>query len=133
MQGVLRDSITIILIVFLALWFIPFITALLSIGDLAIAVPIVILGAVALMAFKSISNIHKQVEETFGRVLIGEDYITTSEAATILGTGENTVEKLVEEEKLPAVKIDGNWCVTRQNIEELLEPYLRDSSESEEE
>ncbi|MDY6834371.1 MAG: helix-turn-helix domain-containing protein, partial [Chloroflexota bacterium] len=132
LQSVLRDSITVMLVIFLVLWFTPFITALISIGDLATIIPIIVFGLVVLLVYRSVSNIHRQVETTFGQVLIGEDYITTSEAATILGTKKNTVEKLVNEEKLPAVKIDGNWCVTRQSIEEISQPDIPCPSESEE-
>jgi len=77
---VLRDSIVIVLSVFLAMWSIPLILQFLAIGSFALAVPLLIIGVVLFLVVSSIRRIHGQFEETFGRVFLGEDYVSAAQS-----------------------------------------------------
>jgi excisionase family DNA binding protein len=70
---------------------------------------------------RSAIDIHTQLERTFSRTLLGDEYISTSEAATLLGTSQSRVESLARRMQLPAVKIGKRWQVERAEVEELAE------------
>jgi CPA2 family monovalent cation:H+ antiporter-2 len=116
---VLRDSLVILLSILVGIWFIPFISGLLLIGSLALAVPLLLLGIIIYLVSRSVIDIHTQLERTFERTLLGDEYISTSEAATLLGTSQSRVESLARRMKLPAVKIGRRWQVERAQVEEL--------------
>jgi CPA2 family monovalent cation:H+ antiporter-2 len=116
---VLRDSLLILLSILVGIWFIPFISGLLLIGSLALAVPLLLLGVIIYLVSRSVIDIHTQLERTFERTLLGDEYISTSEAATLLGTSQSRVESLARRMKLPAVKIGRRWQVEKAQVEEL--------------
>jgi CPA2 family monovalent cation:H+ antiporter-2 len=118
---VLRDSIVILLSILVGIWFIPFISGLLLIGSLALAIPLLLLGFIIYLVSRSVIDIHTQLERTFERTLLGDEYISTSEAATLLGTSQSKVESLARRMKLPAVKIGRRWQVEKAEVEELAE------------
>jgi CPA2 family monovalent cation:H+ antiporter-2 len=118
---VLRDSLVILLSILVGIWFIPFISSLLHIGSLALVVPLLLLGVILYLVSRSVIDIHTQLERTFSRTLLGDEYIFTSEAATLLHTSQSRVESLARRMKLPAVKIGRRWQVERAEVEELAE------------
>lgn len=118
---VLRDSIVILLSILVGIWFIPFVSSLLSIGSLALAVPLALLAAILYLVSRSVVDIHGQLEHTFSRTLLGDEYIFTSEAATLLHTNQSKIESLARKMKLPAVKIGRRWQVDKAEVEELAE------------
>lgn len=83
---VLRDSILIVLSIFVLIWFIPFIAGLLSLGSYAVAVPILVLAVILYLLSRSVRGIHSQLERSFSRILLGEESATSVEA--LPGTGE---------------------------------------------
>ncbi len=116
---VLRDSLVILLSILVGIWFIPFISGLLLIGSLALAIPLLLLGVIIYLVSRSVIDIHAQLERTFSRTLLGDEYISTSEAATLLGTSQSRIESLARRMKLPAVKIGRRWQVEKAQVEEL--------------
>jgi len=118
---VLRDSIVIVLTVLVGLWFIPFISRLLLIGSAAITVPLLILAFLTYILFQSVRHIHRQLERTFGKVLLGGEYMSTSEAAQLPGVNQSTVLRSLREMKLPGLKIGRRWHIRRSEIETLVE------------
>lgn len=127
---VLRDSMVILLSVLVGIWFIPFISSLLFIGSLALAIPLLLLALIIYLVSRSVIDIHTQLERTFGRTLLGDEYISTSEAATLLGVSQSTVEKSARRMKLPAVRIGRRWQIDRAKVEELAETYELHGTES---
>jgi CPA2 family monovalent cation:H+ antiporter-2 len=120
---VLRDSIVILLSILVGVWFIPFISSLLLIGSLALAVPLLLLALIIYLVSRSVIDIHTQLERTFSRTLLGDEYITTSEAATLLGTSQSMVEMLARQTRLHAVKIGRRWQLEKAEVEELAKTF----------
>jgi CPA2 family monovalent cation:H+ antiporter-2 len=120
---VLRDSIVILLSILVGIWFIPFVSSLLLIGSLALVIPLLLLGLILYLVLRSVMDIHGQLERTFSRTLLGDEYISTSEAATLLGTSQSTVEKLARRMRLHAVKIGRRWQVDKAEVEEIAESF----------
>ena len=118
---VLRDSIVILLSILVGIWFIPFISSLLLIGSLALAIPLLLLALVIYLVSRSVMGIHGQLEQTFSRTLLGDEYISTSEAAALLGISQSRVEELARRMKLHAVKIGRRWQVDKAEVEKLAE------------
>jgi CPA2 family monovalent cation:H+ antiporter-2 len=69
LRHVLRESIALALVVVVGLWSIPFIAKLLSIGSLALAVPLLMLAAVLYFTVGSVRDIHSRVEAVFHHTL----------------------------------------------------------------
>jgi len=129
---VLRDSILILLTILVGIWFIPFISSLLFVGPLTLAIPLILLAAILYLVLRSVRHIHGQLEKTFGRTLLGDEYISTSAAATLLGISQSKVEKLARRMKLPAVKIGRRWQVHRAEVEALAQTHRDEGEESRE-
>ena len=71
--SVIRDSVMVFIVVILGLWSIPFVFQLLSLGSLAIPAPFVVLAALAFLGIRSFRRLHGYLEETFGRIFLGDD------------------------------------------------------------
>ena len=121
LRAILRETIVISLVIFIAMWFIPFIVGLLQIGSFALALPVLLLAFFSYLVLRSVFDIHSQLERTFRRTLLGEEYISTSQTATLLGTRQDTVARLARRMKLPAIKIRRRWYVDRTKVEEIKE------------
>lgn len=67
------SSIMVPLTILLALWSIPLIISLLSLGSYAIAVPILLLAPLIYFLSTSVRNIHSQLETTFRGTLFGHE------------------------------------------------------------
>ena len=104
LRVVLRDSILISMTIFMAMWFIPFISVLLHIGSFALAIPIILLAVILYIVLNSIRHIHRQMELNFSQILLGEQYTSTSEAAKLLGISESKVADLMRKMKLTVAK-----------------------------
>ena len=111
----------IVISVLLALWFIPLIAGLFYVGSWAITVPLFLLALLFYLVSTSMWHIHTQVERTFSRTLLGNEYISTSEAAALLGTTRSTVEKLARETRLPAIRVGKRWRISKLDAERLSE------------
>ncbi|MFH1383128.1 MAG: cation:proton antiporter [Chloroflexota bacterium] len=118
---ILRDTITISLAIFTGMWFIPFIIGLFHIGFIALAIPVLLLAIIIYLVLRLFFDIHGQLERTFRRTLLGEEYMSTSQTATLLGTHQDIVAKLARKMKLPAVKIRHRWYVDKAKAEKLKE------------
>ncbi|MFC2016545.1 cation:proton antiporter [Chloroflexota bacterium] len=119
LQIVLRDSIVVVLSIFVALWLILFISRLLFIGSIALTIPLLLLAFLLYILLRSVRRIHSQLEQTFSRVLLGEEYISTSEAAQLLGVHQSTVVRWLGRMELPGLKIGRRWHVHRDELEAL--------------
>jgi CPA2 family monovalent cation:H+ antiporter-2 len=71
---VMRDSIVLILTVLMGLWFIPFFSGLITIGSLAIVVPVFLGTLILYLVLRSLFDIHDQMERAFSRALIGKEH-----------------------------------------------------------
>lgn len=123
LRHVLRDSIVIIVFMLLALWFVPLFVGLLSIGSYALVVPLFWLALVVFLVFTHMRHIHGEIEHTFSSTLLGEEYISTSEAADLLGVSESAVSKMAREKKLLAVKRGRRWRIVKSQVEQLAKTY----------
>ena len=54
---------------------------------------------------------------------LSDTYISSSEAAKILGIHPFTIQKLLQERKLPAEKIANRWLLRRPDVEEFAKTY----------
>ncbi|MFC1977796.1 cation:proton antiporter [Chloroflexota bacterium] len=130
LQIVLRDSIVVVISIFVALWLIPFISRLLFIGSIALTIPLLLLAFFLYILLRSVRQIHGQLERTFGQVLLGEEYASTSEAAQLLGVNQSTVVRSLRRMKLPGLKIGRRWHVHRAELEALAESQRGQKEES---
>ncbi len=55
---------------------------------------------------------------------LSDIYISSSEAAKILGIHPFTIQKLLQERKLPAEKIANRWLLRRPDVEEFGKTYV---------
>jgi len=84
---VLRDSILLVLSIFMLMWFIPFITSLLALGSYALAVPLLVLAVILYLLVRWVRHIHGQVEQNFARILLGKEQDSTAEEPPGMGRG----------------------------------------------
>jgi len=71
------------------------------------------------LVVRSLSDIHDQLEGTFRRTLLGEEYLSTAQTAIILGIHRDEVARLARNMKLPAIRIGNRWYVDRAEVEKL--------------
>jgi len=81
---VLRDSIVIMLTVLVGMWFIPFISGLISIGSFALLMPLLLAAFVIFLVLRFAFNIHSQLEHTFSRTLVGEGHLSATAGSTVI-------------------------------------------------
>jgi len=101
---ILRDSILIGLSIFVAMWFIPFVSGLLNIGSFALAIPLLLLALLLYLVLNSIRHIHRQLEQNFSQVLLGEEYTSTPVEGAPPGASQDSLAKMAHKVKLPVVK-----------------------------
>jgi len=78
LRTIIRSSIMVPFSILLAIWSIPLIISLLSLGSFAIAAPIILLAILIYFLSTSVRNIHSQLETTFRTTLFGH-HITKNE------------------------------------------------------
>ncbi|MDA1189950.1 MAG: cation:proton antiporter, partial [Chloroflexi bacterium] len=71
LRDILRDTVTVLIFAVIALWSIPLIGHLLSLGALAAPVPIILLVAFVLVAYRSLRRIHGYLVSTFSATFLG--------------------------------------------------------------
>lgn len=54
---------------------------------------------------------------------ISDDFITSTEAARILGINPKALQKLLQKGRLPAEKIANRWLIPRVAVEEFAKTY----------
>jgi excisionase family DNA binding protein len=123
MRHVLRDSLVIILTVFVAMWFVPFAIALVDVGSVALLVPLLIALVAIYLVSTHMRHIHTQVEDTFRKTLLGEEHISASEAAALLGLRVDAVAGMAEEGRLAGVKIRGRWRIDKASVVALIKAH----------
>jgi excisionase family DNA binding protein len=116
---ILRDSIVILLAIFAGVWFSPLIIGVLKFGVSGWAIPALLLAILIYLVVRSLSDIHEQLEGTFRRTLLGEEYLSTSQTADLLGIHRDEVARLARNMKLPAIRIGHRWYVDRATVEKL--------------
>ncbi len=115
----LRDSIVIMLAIFAGVLFSPLIIGVLKFGVSGWAIPALLLAVLIYLVVRSLSDIHEQLEGTFRRTLLGEEYLSTSQTANLLGIHRDEVARLARNMKLPAIRIGHRWYVDRAMVEKL--------------
>jgi CPA2 family monovalent cation:H+ antiporter-2 len=116
----LRDSIVIMLAIFAGVLFSPLIIGVLKFGVSGWAIPALLLAVLIYLVARSLSDIHEQLEGTFRRTLLGEEYLSTSQTANLLGIHRDEVARLARNMKLPAIRIGHRWYVDRAEVEKLM-------------
>ena len=71
---VIRDSILIVLTIFVILWFIPLFSDLFSIGSYALVIPLLLVAMVVFLVFRFVRQIHGKLTQTFSETILGEKY-----------------------------------------------------------
>lgn len=72
LRNIFRDSLLALILMMLAIWTIPLVTELLSIGRFSVPLPILLLVAVVLLTGRAAFKVHGLLEETFSRTFLGE-------------------------------------------------------------
>jgi len=96
MQIIFRDSIVAFLTIIVALWFIPLVSGLISIGSIAIAIPVILAILVLFIVIWSAFDIHSHIERTFSRTLIGTEHISTSKVTKFTNVIRKIPGRLVD-------------------------------------
>lgn len=125
----LRDSIVILLTALVGIWFIPFMSNLFFIGSYALVIPLLFLVVLLYLILRSALDIHGQLERAFGQALLGDEYISSAEAAKLLHVSQSRVEELARDAKLPGIKIKHRWLLERTAVERLARTLERDRRE----
>jgi CPA2 family monovalent cation:H+ antiporter-2 len=120
---ILRDSILIGLSIFVAMWFIPFISSLLSIGSFALAIPLLILALLLYLMLNSVRHIHRQLEQNFSQILLGEQYTSTSVEGHPPSVSQDSLVKTARKVKLRVVKKDRSRHGAKDKVEQSTEAY----------
>ena len=89
LRNIFHDSILTVILIMLAIWTIPLVTELLSIGRFSVPVPILLLIAVALLTGRTIFKVHGLLEDTFSRTFLGQSNGEASDGPTHLEQGQN--------------------------------------------
>jgi CPA2 family monovalent cation:H+ antiporter-2 len=100
-RTVFRDSVIVLLTILIAVWFIPLMLGIFSVGSLALAVPAILIALFVYIILWSAFDIHGQMERTFSRVLIGKEQVSTSRITRILNIPRNAVNKAIDSIKKP--------------------------------
>jgi CPA2 family monovalent cation:H+ antiporter-2 len=127
---ILRDSILIGLSIFVAMWFIPFVSGLLNIGSFALAIPLLLLALLLYLVLNSIRHIHHQLEQNFSQVLLGEKYTSTSVEGPSSGISQDSLVKMARKVKLRVVKKDRNRHRAKGKVKQPTGAYRLHSKES---
>jgi CPA2 family monovalent cation:H+ antiporter-2 len=73
LRNLVRDCLALLLLVFIAVWSLPLVTELLSLGSLAAPLPLVLLAVVTLVAIRTLTNLHHLQVTAFSRTLLGTE------------------------------------------------------------
>jgi sterol desaturase/sphingolipid hydroxylase (fatty acid hydroxylase superfamily) len=71
LRNLVRDALLLFFIVLVALWSLPLISELLSLGSLAAPVPLVVLVVLAIVAVRTLTDMHRQLVNIFNRTFLG--------------------------------------------------------------
>lgn len=58
------------------------------------------------------------------KILFENRYISSFEAANILGIHPFTIQKLLRDGRVPAVKIANRWLLSREDVEQFAKTYV---------
>ncbi len=56
--------------------------------------------------------------------MLTDSYVSTSEAAAMLGAHHFTVQRMLERGKIPGEKVANRWFISRSFIEEMARTYV---------
>lgn len=73
LQQIVRDFTLILAVLVIALWSLPLVTELLSLGSLAAPLPLAILGVLALVALATLAHMQRRLVNVFGRTFLGSE------------------------------------------------------------
>ncbi|MCE2405553.1 MAG: cation:proton antiporter [Dehalococcoidia bacterium] len=73
LRNMFRDSLLAVILIMTAVWTIPLVTELLSLGPLSVPVPVLLLLAVAVLTGRTIIKVHGLLEETVRRTFLGQN------------------------------------------------------------
>lgn len=78
-RAIFRDTILAVVVILVAIWAIPLMTQLLSIGEFSIPVAILLIAGVVFLTGRAAFKVHKVLEATFSRTFLGPDESETQE------------------------------------------------------
>ena len=64
----------------------------------------------------SVRRIHHQLQITFSQVLLGEDYVSTSEAARFPRVHQSTVARWLSRMESPGLRVGQHWHIRRDKL-----------------
>ena len=71
LRNLVRDALLLFIVIVVTLWSLPLISELLSLGSLSAPVPLIVLVVLALVAVRTLSDMHRQLVTTFNRTFLG--------------------------------------------------------------
>lgn len=104
LRNIIRDSVMILLLAIGGLWSIPFVAELLSLGALAVPVPVIILLAFVLVTIRALTRIHGYLVQTFSQTLLGEPVMNSPWSAPNPRTDSPTETSIAMESVRPIVE-----------------------------
>jgi CPA2 family monovalent cation:H+ antiporter-2 len=72
LRNVIRDAVSAALIIFIGVWSLPLILELLSLGDLAAPLPLVVLAVLVFVAIRTLTRMHGQLVTAVSRTFLGD-------------------------------------------------------------
>lgn len=117
LRVVMRDSIMVVVTLLMMLWTIPIGVRLIAIGSYALAVPLVLVAAALFLVLGSMTQIHGELERTFGRVLLGEEQGPVQAKPKVEDAVEGGIGRGMRSLRLGAKKVGVFLRVTRPESE----------------
>lgn len=105
LRVVMRDSIMVVVTLLMLLWTIPIGVRLIAIGSYALVIPLVLVGAVLFLVLGSMTQIHGELERTFGRVLLGEEQAPAEAKPAAEDVGKDGINRVRRKLRLRAKKV----------------------------
>jgi len=101
---ILGDSIVIVLMLLIGMWFIPYVLGLFSIGSFALIVPLLLAVFIIYFILRFAFDIHGQFERSFSRVLLGREQASPSTKSSLPDKIKNKIAALYHSMKRPFLK-----------------------------
>ena len=102
LRNVVRDALLLIFVIVVTLWSLPLIFELLSLGSLAAPIPLIVLAVLAIVAIRTLTDMHRQLVNTFNRTFLGAPSELSS-LASEEGVGEAVTDQVTQAGTVVAV------------------------------
>ncbi len=72
LHSLIKDSVLMLMVGFLLIWSLPFLSQLLFIGSFSAPIPIILIGVLAVLTWRTSSKIHNLLQSAFNQTFLGE-------------------------------------------------------------